>query len=162
MMPTILIADDDHKITDMLRRTLAYEGYAVLTNKCPSGANRGIGKVLMCLAMERLVDRVARELDLDPTEIRRRNLIRPDQMPYTTPNGAFYDSGDFGATLQKALDVFGYDDARERQSDFNAAAGPGTATMSVSLTNKFSFLSKSWSAVKSLKYSSKSSPFGTR
>jgi 2-furoyl-CoA dehydrogenase large subunit len=85
-----------------------FEGYAVLTNKCPSGANRGIGKVLMCFAMERLVDRVARELGLDPAELRRRNLIQPEQMPYTTPNGAFYDSGDFPATLQKALDAFGY------------------------------------------------------
>jgi len=98
-----------------------FEGFAVLTNKCPSGANRGIGKVLMCLAMERLVDRVARELDTDPAELRRRNLIRPEQMPYTTPNGAFYDSGDYPGTLQKALDRFGYAQARERQREFNAS-----------------------------------------
>ncbi|MBV9119440.1 MAG: molybdopterin-dependent oxidoreductase, partial [Chloroflexi bacterium] len=92
-----------------------FEGYSVLTNKCPSGANRGIGKVLMCFAMERLVDRAARAMALDPVEIRRRNLIPPDRMPYTTPNGAFYDSGDFPATLRKALEVFGYDDARRSQ-----------------------------------------------
>ncbi|HVA24850.1 MAG TPA: xanthine dehydrogenase family protein molybdopterin-binding subunit [Chloroflexota bacterium] len=94
-----------------------FEGYAVLTNKCPSGANRGIGKVLMCFAMERLVDRVARELELDPAELRRRNLIQPEQMPYTTPNGAFYDSGDYPATLARALERFGYDEARKRTSE---------------------------------------------
>ncbi|HEX6511070.1 MAG TPA: xanthine dehydrogenase family protein molybdopterin-binding subunit [Chloroflexota bacterium] len=94
-----------------------FEGYAVLTNKCPSGANRGIGKVLMCFAMERLVDRVARELNMDPAELRRRNLIRPEQMPYTTPNGAFYDSGDYPATLQRALDRFGYQEARQRHAE---------------------------------------------
>ncbi|HEY8692251.1 MAG TPA: molybdopterin cofactor-binding domain-containing protein, partial [Chloroflexota bacterium] len=106
-----------------------FEGYAVLTNKCPSGANRGIGKVLMCFAMERLVDRVARELKLDPAEPRRRNLIQPEQMPYTTPNGAFYDSGDFPATLQRALERFGYDGARKRQHEFNAdRKGPHLAS----------------------------------
>ncbi len=95
-----------------------FEGYAVLTNKCPSGANRGIGKVLMCFAMERLVDRVARELGLDPAELRRRNLIQPDQMPYTTPNGAFYDSGDYPATLALALERFGYEETRKKNSEF--------------------------------------------
>ena len=107
-----------------------FEGYAVLTNKCPSGANRGIGKVLMCFAMERLVDRVARELDLDPAELRRRNLIGPEQMPYTTPNGAFYDSGDFPATLQRALDDFGYvprPPQRERPGEGTKRRGIGIA-----------------------------------
>ncbi len=98
-------------------RAAEFEGYAVLTNKCPSGANRGIGKVLMCFAMERLVDRVARELGMEPAELRRRNLIQPDQMPYTTPNGAFYDSGDYPATLARALKVFGYEAARGRQAE---------------------------------------------
>jgi 2-furoyl-CoA dehydrogenase large subunit len=96
-----------------------FEGYAVLTNRCPSGANRGIGKVLMCFAMERLVDRAARKLKMDPAELRRRNLIWPEQMPYTTPNGAFYDSGDYPATLARALERFGYEAARRRNEAFN-------------------------------------------
>ncbi|MDE3073866.1 MAG: xanthine dehydrogenase family protein molybdopterin-binding subunit [Chloroflexota bacterium] len=111
-------------------RAAEFEGYAVLTNTCPSGANRGIGKVLMCFAMERLVDRVARRLRIDPAELRRRNLIQPEQMPYTTPNGAFYDSGDYPATLQKALDRFDYEAARRRQLDLRrpgARSGIGIA-----------------------------------
>ncbi|HEU0168377.1 MAG TPA: xanthine dehydrogenase family protein molybdopterin-binding subunit, partial [Chloroflexota bacterium] len=104
-----------------------FEGFSVLTNKCPSGANRGIGKVLMCTAMERLVDRAARELRLDPAEIRRRNLITPEQMPYTTPNGAFYDSGDFPATLRRALERFGYSPERAQPERAGKRRGIGLA-----------------------------------
>jgi 2-furoyl-CoA dehydrogenase large subunit len=109
------------KFTNMVNayriQAAEFEGYSVLTNKCPTGANRGIGKVLMCFAMERMVDRVARQLDLDPAELRRRNLITPDQMPYTTPTGAFYDSGDYPATLARALEKFGYEEARRKQAE---------------------------------------------
>ncbi|MBV8086366.1 MAG: molybdopterin-dependent oxidoreductase, partial [Chloroflexi bacterium] len=104
-----------------------FEGFSVLTNKCPSGANRGIGKVLMCTAMERLVDRAARELRLDVAEIRQRNLIAPEQMPYTTPNGAFYDSGDFPATLRRALERFGYSTKRRQPENTRKRRGIGLA-----------------------------------
>jgi 2-furoyl-CoA dehydrogenase large subunit len=95
---------------------MRFEPYSVLTNKCPSGANRGIGKPFMCFAIERLMDRIAEHLDLDPAELRFRNLIQPDQFPYETPGGALYDSGDFPGTLRKALDLLDYASLREEQA----------------------------------------------
>jgi 2-furoyl-CoA dehydrogenase large subunit len=89
-------------------RAVAFEGFCVLTNKCPSGANRGIGKPFMCFAIERLMDRVAQRLGVDPIALRRKNLIPPEAFPYETPAGALYDSGDFGRTLEAALARAGY------------------------------------------------------
>ena len=60
----------------------------MLTNKCPSGANRGIGKPFMCFAVERAMALLARRLGLDPAELRLRNYVTADEMPYTTPPGA--------------------------------------------------------------------------
>lgn len=101
-----------------------YEAYSVLTNKCPSGANRGIGKPFMCFAVERAMALLARRLDLDPAELRRRNFVRADQMPYTTPPGAQYDSGDYPATLARALERFGYAERRAEQARARAGNGP--------------------------------------
>src|SRR5262249_13183478 len=67
---------------------VALETHAVFTNKCPSGFNRGVGKPFMCFVIERMMDRIARELDLERTELRFRNFIQPDQFPYETPSGA--------------------------------------------------------------------------
>ncbi|HEV8641748.1 MAG TPA: xanthine dehydrogenase family protein molybdopterin-binding subunit [Methylomirabilota bacterium] len=94
---------------------LRYEPYSVLTNKCPSGANRGIGKPFMCFAIERAMTLLARRLGLDPAEVRLRNYVRAEQMPYTTPPGARYDSGDYPATLQTALARFDYEHWRAEQ-----------------------------------------------
>ena len=66
---------------------IRYEPYSVLTNKCPSGANRGIGKPFMCFAIERTMALLARRLALDPAEVRLRNYVQPEEMPYTTPSG---------------------------------------------------------------------------
>jgi 2-furoyl-CoA dehydrogenase large subunit len=93
-----------------------YEAWSVLTNKCPSGANRGIGKPFMCFAIERAMALLARRLRLDPAELRLRNYVTADQMPYTTPPGAQYDSGDYPATLRRALERFGYTQRRAEQS----------------------------------------------
>jgi 2-furoyl-CoA dehydrogenase large subunit len=93
-----------------------YEPFSVLTNKCPSGANRGIGKPFMCFSMERLMDRIAERLQMDPAALRFRNLIQPDQFPYETPTGALYDSGDLPGTLQKALDLLDYPALRAQQA----------------------------------------------
>src|SRR5262245_2681695 len=110
---------------------IRYEPYAVLTNKCPSGANRGIGKPFMCFAIERAMTLLARRLSLDPAEIRLRNYVEPHQMPYTTPSGARYDSGDYPATLTTALARFGYDHWRAAQARARAEGrllGIGLAT----------------------------------
>ena len=104
---------------------LRLEGRSVLTNKCPVVPNRGIGKPGMCFVWERIMDRVAQELRLDPIEVRRRNLIAVSQFPYTTPNGNIYGSGDYQALLDRALVNVGYHEVRRRQAEQNAQRDRG-------------------------------------
>jgi 2-furoyl-CoA dehydrogenase large subunit len=96
---------------------LRLEGRSILTNKCPVVPNRGIGKPGMCFVWERMMDRIAQELALDPIAIRRRNLIGADQFPYTTPNGNIHGSGDYQTLLDKVLANVGYEECRRRQRD---------------------------------------------
>jgi 2-furoyl-CoA dehydrogenase large subunit len=110
-----------------------YEAWSVLTNKCPSGANRGIGKPFMCFAIERAVTLLARRLGVDPAELRLRNYVTAPEMPYTTPPGAQYDSGDYPATLRRALERFDYaarraEQARAREANEDRLLGIGIAT----------------------------------
>jgi len=100
----------------------AYEASAVATTKCPAGAYRGVGQVMATFARERLVDLLARRLSLDPAEVRRRNLIPPDRLPYTNPAGLRYDSGDYRACLERALQVSEYAGLR-RQVEAERRAG---------------------------------------
>lgn len=123
------------KLTNMLNcyriAALHFEGHAVLTNKCPSGPNRGIGKPFMCFAVERAVDLAARRLGLDPADLRRRNFIPSSAMPYESPVGNTYDSGDYAATLDKALAMAGYETLRREQDAARAHGryvGIGIAT----------------------------------
>ncbi len=67
--------------------------------------------------VERMVDCLAAELDADPAELRLKNLIKPEQFPYTTKTGWEYDSGDYAVTMRKALDKIGYDDLRKEQAE---------------------------------------------
>ncbi|HWP57736.1 MAG TPA: xanthine dehydrogenase family protein molybdopterin-binding subunit [Candidatus Acidoferrales bacterium] len=96
-------------------RAVRFDGYSVVTNKCPSGANRGIGKPFMCFALERMMDSVARRLGRDRIELREKNLLPPESMPYTTPTGALIDSGNFPATLKKLLEIADYRSFKEEQ-----------------------------------------------
>jgi carbon-monoxide dehydrogenase large subunit len=75
----------------------------IVTNTVPVDAYRGAGRPEAAYALERLVDKAARELRLPPDEIRRRNFIRPDQFPFKTPSGQVYDSGDYQRILDAAL-----------------------------------------------------------
>ncbi|MBI3434513.1 MAG: xanthine dehydrogenase family protein molybdopterin-binding subunit [Proteobacteria bacterium] len=75
----------------------------VLTNAAPLGPYRGAGRPEAIYLIERLIDRAAAELEMDRVELRRRNLIASGAMPYRTPNGPIYDSGEFAAVLDKAL-----------------------------------------------------------
>ncbi len=97
-----------------------FEGYSVMTNKCPSGANRGIGKPFMCLAIERMMDHLAKTLNIDRVELRRRNLIPPQDMPYTTPSGGLIDSGNFAGTMDKLVPLIGYENFRKEQEEARA------------------------------------------
>jgi 2-furoyl-CoA dehydrogenase large subunit len=96
--------------------TLQIDAYAVVTNKSPTGPNRGYGCQQLYYCLESMVDLLARELKMDPAEIRRRNLIQPEQFPYTTPSGGVYDSGDYPAGLAKALELADYAALRAQQS----------------------------------------------
>jgi CO/xanthine dehydrogenase Mo-binding subunit len=97
-------------------------GTSVVTTKAPNAAYRAAGRPEAVLVMERLMDLGARRLGLDPAEIRRRNLIRPAEMPYrpglTYKDGApvAYDPGDFPGAFERALALLGYDDWRRRQT----------------------------------------------
>jgi 2-furoyl-CoA dehydrogenase large subunit len=95
--------------------SIAMEGYAVVTNKCPVIPNRGIGKPGMCYIWERMMDRVAQDLNMSPIEVRRKNLIQPNEMPYRTISGNVYDSGDYPGLLSTLLEKIDYDKLREEQ-----------------------------------------------
>jgi len=87
----------------------------VFTTKTPTDAYRGAGRPEATYAIERAIDALAREVGVDPAEIRRRNFIRSDQFPYSSPAGLVFDSGDYHAALDKALALAGYDGLRAEQ-----------------------------------------------
>ncbi len=87
----------------------------VATNKVPTGPYRGAGRPEACYIIERMVDLAADELGLDPAEVRRRNLIPSDRMPYRTPLGFVYDSGDYARALAEAQRLLGYEAWRAEQ-----------------------------------------------
>ena len=81
----------------------------VFTNKPPTDAYRGAGRPEAIYFVERAMDILARELKLEPAELRRKNFIQPDQFPYTTEMGSIYDSGDYEKALDQALQNAGWD-----------------------------------------------------
>ena len=84
----------------------------VFTNTAPVDAYRGAGRPEATFSLERVIDKMCRELGLDPFEVRRKNFITPDMFPYTTPVGLAYDTGNYQATLDKVIeiaDVAGFD-----------------------------------------------------
>jgi carbon-monoxide dehydrogenase large subunit len=94
----------------------------VYTNKAPGGVAYACSfRVTEAVYLvERLVDVLAYELSADPAELRMRNLLRPEQFPYTCPTGWEYDSGDYPRTLRVALDLAGYDALRKEQAEKRA------------------------------------------
>ncbi|MGH2404006.1 MAG: molybdopterin cofactor-binding domain-containing protein [bacterium] len=99
----------------------------VYTHRTPTGPWRGAGRPQANFVMERIMDRITAELRLDPVDVRRRNLVRPDQMPYRTGLKAAdgtpvqYDSGDYPALLEHTLAKFDYARRREEQRDARAS-----------------------------------------
>ncbi|MDP6560063.1 MAG: xanthine dehydrogenase family protein molybdopterin-binding subunit, partial [Candidatus Binatia bacterium] len=94
---------------------LAWDAYVVMTNKSPTGPNRGYGCQQLYFESERLVDMLAEKLKMDPAEIRRKNLIPQSAFPYTTATGGIYDAGDYEGCLDLALKKAGYDELRKEQ-----------------------------------------------
>lgn len=84
---------------------LDHEVRIMFTHTAPVDAYRGAGRPEMGYLIERLVARAARELGIDPVELRMKNMVTPAQMPYTTPTGAIYDCGDFPHVLREALEL---------------------------------------------------------
>jgi carbon-monoxide dehydrogenase large subunit len=93
---------------------------AVLTNTVPVASFRGSGRPEATFTLERLMDMAARRLNLDPAELRRRNLIRRDQLPYTAATGLVYDSGDFTGNMEHALRLADWNGMAERRAESRA------------------------------------------
>ena len=93
----------------------------VFTNCVPTDAYRGAGRPEATHGIERMVDILSAELNIDPSIIRFKNFVAPDQFPFPTATGLNYDSGDYAATLQKAMDMIGYNDLRKQQTEARAA-----------------------------------------
>lgn len=95
---------------------LSHTSIGVVTNKTPIGPYRGAGRPEAASLLERAMDMLAAALELDPAEVRRKNLLDPASFPYTTPSGAVYDSGRYVDALDLALSTVGYDALREEQA----------------------------------------------
>ena len=90
---------------------------AVVTNKPGWNASRGYGKEVTAMALEISIDNAARQLGIDPLEMRIKNFIKSDQFPYDSPTGLIYDSGDYGGVLQKAADAIDYEGWKVKQKE---------------------------------------------
>ena len=116
------------------------ECLSVTTNKPPTGPYRGAGAPETAFFLERTMDLIARELKLDPAEVRRRNFVPPDAFPYTAATGLTYDSGNYAPLLDRALELADYSGYRRAQAQrgsedpligvgvaaaLKAAGGPG-------------------------------------
>ena len=105
-------------------RHLAVRNRVVVTNKTPTGLNRGFGGPQVYFALERLVQRIAVELGLDPLDVIRRNLIPADCFPYRTASGALLDSGDYQEAIRRGIDEGG---SRRAQGAARRGARAGPA-----------------------------------
>jgi carbon-monoxide dehydrogenase large subunit len=94
---------------------IAIEVTGVFTNKMATDAYRGAGRPEATYVVERMVDRVALELGMDPVAIRRKNFPKPKEFPFKTATGLFYDSGNYQGALAKALRLAGYEKLRREQ-----------------------------------------------
>jgi carbon-monoxide dehydrogenase large subunit len=92
-----------------------FSAASVVTTTTPLVAYRGAGRPEAAAALERMIDIYADEIDVDPADVRRRNLLPPDVFPFTTPTGTEYDSGDYATALDRVLDAAGYTDLRAEQ-----------------------------------------------
>ena len=101
-----------------------FESHSVVTNTTPTVAYRGAGRPEATAAIERTIDEFARVCGLDPADVRRKNYLTPSSFPLTTAMGAKYDSGEYAAALDKALEAAGYQQLREEQARRRASGSP--------------------------------------
>ncbi len=113
---TMMMASGPYRIA-----AVHYEAVAAITNTTPVAAFRGAGRPEATVALERIIDLAAAELGIDPAELRRRNLLSPDDFPLTTPTGANMDCGEYVRALDLALETAGYRELRAEQARRRAA-----------------------------------------
>jgi CO/xanthine dehydrogenase Mo-binding subunit len=121
-------------------RSIRVDFTQVTTNKSPVSPNRGYSRMQHLWLTERIIDIVAKELGLDPVEMRKKNYVKHDEFPYETPNGCIYDSGDYARCLDIALELVGYDKLEERRRDAESRGkrlGFGIGSTLDSGTNNF-------------------------
>ena len=112
---------------------VGFTGVSLVTNTVSTTAYRGAGRPEAAVAIERMVDRFAAEIEMDPAEVRRRNYVPRFTEPYTTGIGTVYDVGDYAESLDRALKAAGYDElraeqARRRAEGDRVALGIGLST----------------------------------
>ena len=96
----------------------------VFTTKTPTDAYRGAGRPEATFAIERIIDELAAELGMEPMELRKRNWIAHEEFPFDTIAGLTYDSGNYEAATEKAMELFGYDELREEQRQRRESGDP--------------------------------------
>jgi aerobic carbon-monoxide dehydrogenase large subunit len=116
---TAVMCPGAYRIPDVEWSTRAF-----VTNTTPIVAYRGAGRPEAAALIERAIDLFAAELGLDAVEVRRKNLLGADDLPYESPTGVRHDSGDYLPALELALDAVGYDDVRAEQARRRAADDP--------------------------------------
>ena len=117
---TMLMANGTYNIP-AIRTTLT----EVFTNKTPTDAYRGAGRPEATYFVERAMDMLARELKMDPAELRRKNFIQPNQFPFATQMGAVYDSGDYEKALDLALKNAKWEQLKAERDAARAQGTPG-------------------------------------
>jgi aerobic carbon-monoxide dehydrogenase large subunit len=96
----------------------------MFTNRTPTDAYRGAGRPEATYAIERAMDALAHKIGMDPAEIRRRNFIASDKFPYDSAGGLTFDSGNYAAALEKALQLVDYEELRKEQADRRNEGSP--------------------------------------
>jgi 2-furoyl-CoA dehydrogenase large subunit len=121
-------------------RNARIEFSQAVTNKCPVGPNRGYSRMQHLWFLERVIDICAHELGIPADEMRLRNYIRPEEFPYTTPNGCIYDSGNYPKMLEVAKKLIGWEAWKAKQAAARKQGrilGIGIGTTLDSGTNNF-------------------------
>lgn len=113
--------------------SLSWSTRSVVTNTTPVVAYRGAGRPEAAAMVERAVDLFAAEVGMDPVDVRRRNLIPADALPYETPTGITHDSGDYAAALDHVLEEAGYRELRREQARRRQAGDPRLLGVGVSV-----------------------------
>jgi aerobic carbon-monoxide dehydrogenase large subunit len=99
---------------------IAARTIGVLTNRVPTDPYRGAGRPEATHNVERMIDKLADAIGMDPVEVRRKNFPKPEEFPFTNNFGLVYDSGNYAGTLDKALELVGYSQLRQRQKEARA------------------------------------------